>query len=102
MLSLKDRLSRLTYREACKLLGPEGGALIRQGGKYEIDIEAQVTWGDDFLKLDLGVAAVTFTLSPDRLKTLRFVTFCGERRHRRNRCVRTNPTVDSSGSQNPL
>ncbi len=72
MLSLKDRLSRLTYREACKLLGPEGGALIRQGGKYEIDIEAQVTWGDDLLKLDLGVAAVTFTLSADRLRTLRF------------------------------
>jgi hypothetical protein len=72
MLSLKDRLSRLTYREACKLLGPEGGALIRQGGKYEIDIDGQVTWGDDLLKMDLGIADVTFTLSSDRFKTLRF------------------------------
>jgi hypothetical protein len=72
MLSLKDRLSRLTYREACRFLGPEGGPLIRQGGKYEIDIEAQVTWGEDLLKVDLWDAAVIFTLSPDRLKTLRF------------------------------
>jgi len=72
MLSLKDRLSRLTYREACKFLGPEGGPLIRQGGKYEIDVETQVTWGDDLLRVELGATAVTFTLSPDSLKTLRF------------------------------
>lgn len=31
-LTLKDRLSRLTFRQACKLLGAEGERLIRQGG----------------------------------------------------------------------
>jgi hypothetical protein len=72
MLGLKDRLSRLNYREACKLLGPEGGALIRQGGKYEIDIDERVTWGDDLLRVDLEDAAVTFTLSPEKPRTLRF------------------------------
>jgi hypothetical protein len=36
MITLKDRLSHLTYREACKLLGPEGERLIRKGGKYAI------------------------------------------------------------------
>jgi hypothetical protein len=33
MLSLKDRLSRLGFRQACKLLGPKGEKLIMAGGK---------------------------------------------------------------------
>ena len=36
-LTLKDRLSRLTFLQAAKLLGENGGKLIRQGGKIEID-----------------------------------------------------------------
>ena len=39
MITLKDKLSRLKYRQACKLLGPEGEKLIRAGGAYGIDIE---------------------------------------------------------------
>ena len=35
-LTLKDRLSRLTYAQACKLLGPDGNKLIVQGGKVEL------------------------------------------------------------------
>jgi len=31
-LTLKDRLSRLTYLQACKLLGSEGRNLIQAGG----------------------------------------------------------------------
>ena len=42
MFNLKDRLSHLTYTQACKLLGSEGGKLIRKGGKYDINIEDQV------------------------------------------------------------
>ena len=48
MMNLKDRLSHFNYREACKLLGPEGEQLIRQGGRYDFDITEQVIWGDDF------------------------------------------------------
>ncbi len=33
-LTLKDRLSRLTYVRACQLLGPDGAELIRQGAAY--------------------------------------------------------------------
>ena len=41
-LTLKDRLSRLTYYRACQLLGPDGAQLIRQGAAYdEIDIDAR-------------------------------------------------------------
>ena len=72
MMNLKDRLSRLTYREACKLLGPEAERLIRQGGKYDIDIEEQVTWAENLLKLRLEDATVTFSLASERPKNLRF------------------------------
>src|SRR4030043_950648 len=57
MITLKDRLSHLTYREVCKLLGPEGERLIRQGGKYDLNISDPVTWGDDFFRLNLGCRA---------------------------------------------
>ena len=76
MSTLKERLSHLTYREASKLLGPEGEQLIRQGGKYDIDIGEQVTWGDDLLKVNLGEAMVTFSLGSERPNTLRFT--CSE------------------------
>jgi hypothetical protein len=36
-LTLKDRLSRLTYLRACQLLGPEGPKLIRRGASYQDD-----------------------------------------------------------------
>jgi hypothetical protein len=64
MIRLRDRLSHLTFQQACKLLGPEGGRLIRTGGKYEIDVTEQVSLTDDMFKLDLGEAAVTVTLNP--------------------------------------
>jgi len=41
-LTLKDKLSRLTFAQACKLLAPNGSALISQGGKFTIDIDQQV------------------------------------------------------------
>ncbi len=71
-MNLKDVLSRLTYRDACKLLGPEAGRLIRKGGKYDIDLETQVTWADDLLKMNIEGAVVTFSLTPQMPKRLRF------------------------------
>ena len=37
-LTLADRLSRLNFRQVCKLLGEGGEQLIQRGGRYEIDI----------------------------------------------------------------
>jgi len=71
-ITLKDRLSHLTYREACKLLGPGGERLIREGGQYHIDIDEQVTWENHLFKLNLGDAVVTFSLTPEMPKSLRF------------------------------
>jgi hypothetical protein len=72
MINLKDKLSRLTYREACKLLGPEGEHLLKWGGKYDMNIEEQVTWEKDLLKINFGEASVTFLLTPEMPRSLRF------------------------------
>lgn len=64
MLTLKDRLSRLTYRQACKLLGSVGEKLIRTGGKFDIDILEQVTLDRDLFRVNMGEAMVTIRLAP--------------------------------------
>ncbi len=53
-LTLKDRLSRLTYLQAAKLLGPEGPRWIRQGAAYDnIDIDRDVYLRGDLFRLKL-------------------------------------------------
>ena len=69
-LTLKDRLSRLTFTQACKLLGEEGRQLIRQGGIWEINLAEQVYLEGDLFRLKLEDAVVTITLmaaAKDRL-----------------------------------
>lgn len=72
MIKLKDKLSHLTYRQACKLLGHEGPQLIRAGGKYEIDITEQVVLKNDLFRLSLHDAVVTISLRPERNQRLHF------------------------------
>ena len=62
-LSLLDILSRLSYGQARKLLGPRGQALLRMGGSSAIDIDAQVRMDRHSFSLDLGEAVVTLRLS---------------------------------------
>ncbi len=50
-LTLKDRLSRLTFQQACKLLGDCGQKLIQRGGAIEIDMAAQVRLDDEALQV---------------------------------------------------
>jgi len=70
MITLKDKLSHLTYRQACRYLGDEGEKLIRQGGRFEIDVTEQVSMTDDSFRLDLGDARVDITLRADRTDKL--------------------------------
>ena len=72
MINLKDKLSHLTYREACKLLGPEGERLIRAGGKYDIEINENVVLREDLFRVPVEEAVVTMTLSPEKPKRLKF------------------------------
>ena len=64
MINLKDKLSHLKFRQACKLVGPQGEQLIRSGGKYDIDIYEQVVLQRDLFQLNLGAARVSIQLDP--------------------------------------
>jgi len=61
-LTLKDRLSRLTFIQACKILGSEGKRWLTQGGKFEIILNEHVFLGNDLFRLTLPDAIVTITL----------------------------------------
>ena len=80
-LTLKDRLSRLTYTRACQLLGPKGAEMIRRGSAayQDIQIERDVYLRGDLFRLKLpgagagGKDAVaTITAMADARNRLRF------------------------------
>ncbi|HXT57716.1 MAG TPA: hypothetical protein VN699_03735, partial [Pirellulales bacterium] len=86
-LSLKDRLSHLTFVEACKLLGPEGKRLIQQSANlWDFKIEEDVYLGDDLFRLrfgdesdDRGPLTVTITLMAEARNRLNWnCTHCSE------------------------
>ncbi len=76
MLDIKDILSHLSYRQACRLLGPEGERLIRRGGQLEISLQDQVILNRDFFQLDMDEAIVTISCDPMKEKQLKCV--CSE------------------------
>ncbi len=83
-LSLKDRLSRLTFIDACKLLGPEGRQLInRNANVWPISIQDDVHFTSDLLRVRFpvrpGEAPVTVTVTPSpaaRQQLLFHCDFC--------------------------
>lgn len=73
-LTLHDRLSRLGYQQACKLLGDQGPGLIQAGGRWDIDVDEQVSLTTQRFELRLPLrnghpaaeAVVTIDLEDDR------------------------------------
>jgi superfamily II DNA or RNA helicase len=96
-LSLKDRLSRLTFTEACKLLGPEGRQLIgRHANTWEFNVRDDVFLGADLFRvrfpgdsLDGSPLTVTITLMAEARNRLHF---------RCNRCARACQHVGAAFS----
>ncbi len=96
-LSLKDRLSRLTFSEACKLLGPDGRQLIqRHANAWEFKIREDVFLGSDLFRLrfpnesvDGAPLVVTITLMAEARDRLHF---------RCNHCRRTCEHVGAAFS----
>ncbi|MEO6597775.1 MAG: DUF2442 domain-containing protein, partial [Planctomycetota bacterium] len=72
VLTLRDRLSRLTHTQACKLLGERGRDLIAAGGKFEINLDEQARLKADRFCLNLDGAEVTITHRPDARGHLRW------------------------------
>ncbi len=61
MITLKDKLSHLSYTQACKLLGPQGKQLILEGGKYDVNLFEQITLNSERFSLSLENAEVSIT-----------------------------------------
>ncbi len=73
--TLRDRLSHLSYAQACKLLGVDGKKLLRSGGRYQdnIDLDRDVYLRGDLFRLILqplqanaSPVRVTITQKADR------------------------------------
>ena len=60
----------MNYQQACKLLGGDGSALIRQGGQWEIVIEEQVKVSPNQFMLVLGDVHVVLVNDPSRLHSI--------------------------------
>jgi hypothetical protein len=70
-LNLRDQLSRLSFPQACRMLGPTGPKLIQQGGTYHVDVPSQVYFQGDLFRLRLPAeqgkpVVVTITQREDR------------------------------------
>jgi superfamily II DNA or RNA helicase len=77
-LTLKDRLSRLTFAEACKVQGEQGVKMMRAGSKIEID-PASVELTDALLRVALPEATVTVSLSKNvRRRLIWWCSACHE------------------------
>jgi hypothetical protein len=70
MNTFQTKLAHLTFRRACKLLGPEGEKMIRRGGKFEIDIDLQTTLNNGLFRLllDRSVVEITPDSPPHHLR----------------------------------
>lgn len=88
-LSLKDRLSRLTLTDACKLLGAQGPSLIRQNANiWNISIPDDVDLGIDLLRVRLNGR-------PDEETAIVTITVTAEARQRLNvSCSRCKTACD--------
>ena len=71
-LTLYDKLSRLTYTQAARLLGPDAIRLLTEGGGRDIDIDEQVDLGQHAFRLAIGDSAVTLSLDPATRGRLRW------------------------------
>lgn len=72
-LTLRDRLSRMTFQKACQLLGPDSAKLIAEGGGFEFeDLQNAVYLQGDVFRLSFpnSRAVVTMTLRADQRNRL--------------------------------
>ena len=80
-LTMRDRMSHLTFEAACKLLGPRGKRLLLQGGALEIE-------APEDLRIDDREAVVVWDKSdPARRATARLVLDPSSRSHLRAACT---------------
>lgn len=72
MPTFRDKLAHLKFRDVCKILGPQGDDLIRQGGKHDVNIDEQVEFKDSVFRLNLGDATASITDRPEESSYVNF------------------------------
>ncbi len=70
-MTLRDRLSHLSYPQACKLLGTRGEALLTEGGKYPVVLEDDVQLTDLALQVRVNNSLARVDLDPAADQALR-------------------------------
>ena len=80
-VTLKDKLSRLTYRQAVNLLKPHGEEYLRQGGLLEINLDEDVELNEHEFHLRLPSATVSIRLSDQHQQRLMFECSCQQSRY---------------------
>ena len=68
-LTLRDKLSHLTYTQACRLLGPGGKELLLAGGRHDLDL-GQIEIGSQACRASVGQATVRISLRDDANRRL--------------------------------
>ncbi len=74
-LTLHDKLSRLTYDQACRLIGEDGKHWIAAGSSYEVDLQRQVRLGNQRFEVrffDPAETVVTIRLEDDARRRLKW------------------------------
>ena len=71
MIDLKDKLSHLSFNQACKMLGTQGKQLIMAGGKFDFDIFERVNFNNKRFRLDIDSARVEIALDPMKPRRLK-------------------------------
>lgn len=74
-LTLRDKLSRLTFEQACQLLGPEGRKMVLRGSRREINVREHVRLTGDSLK-------VRFITPAHTLEAVTSLSLADDARHR--------------------
>jgi len=70
-LTLRDRLSRLSFAQAAKLLNPNGARRLNAAGRlYDFDLLGNVRLDNQTLRVDFPDATVTISLSPEAVNRL--------------------------------
>lgn len=73
-LTLRDRLSRLSFRQAAQLLNPNGVRRLNTAGRLfasgDFDLDRDVRLDDRVLRVDFPDAPVTVSLSPEHVNRL--------------------------------
>ena len=99
-LTLYDRLSQLTYRQACGILGSEGAVFLRRPYTFDnLDVAKDIYLGEDLFRFSMREhgtvpATVTVMLDPGaKFKLAACCSYCNPQKHPNRFCEHIAATL---------